>query len=129
MCPPRALGALVRRREADRRSRPRFEIVGELWGTVETLLRLPLRDLGLNGALVESHVPLAVGSVHRILWDAEGGETSTEVRVCHVRQETGADGEETYLVGVEFVTPHPLVRQQIHRWLVEASSPSNASGA
>ena len=48
----------------DRRIRPRFDIVGDLLGTLETVLRLPLRNVGRRGALIHSHVPLpiAVGS-------------------------------------------------------------------
>ena len=41
----------MKRRLGDRRVRPRFEIVGELWGTLETVLRLPLRNVGIGGAL------------------------------------------------------------------------------
>ena len=119
----------MRRRDADRRSRPRFEIVGELWGTVETVLRLPLRNVGLKGALVESHVPLAVDSVHRIAWEVERRETSAQVRVRHVQHVGGADGEQTYLVGVEFVSPSPVLIEQIQRWLVESAGYGDMSEA
>ena len=50
----------MRRKIGDRRIRPRFDIVGDLWGSLETVLRLPLRNVSRGGALIHSHVPLAV---------------------------------------------------------------------
>ena len=119
----------MRRRQADRRVRPRFEVVGNLWGTVETVLRLPLRNVGLTGALIESHVPLAVDSVHRIAWDVDAQEMSAEVRVRHVKAIGGADGEQTYLVGVEFVAKNPVLADQIQRWLAGVAEAADTSGA
>ena len=54
----------MRRKIGDRRIRPRFDIVGDLWGTLETVLQLPLRNVGRGGALIHSHVPLPSHSVH-----------------------------------------------------------------
>lgn len=119
----------MRRRQADRRTRPRFEVIGDLWGTVETTVRLPLRNVALNGVLLESQVLLAVDSVHRISWDVDGHEVSAEVRVRHVRPVEGADGDRTYLVGVEFVTPSPLLAEQLRCWLLQLSSETEPSGA
>ena len=48
----------MKRRLGDRRGRPRFEIVGELRGTLDTVIGLPLVDIGKSGALVESPVAL-----------------------------------------------------------------------
>ena len=48
----------MERRLGDRRGRPRFEIVGELWGTLDTALSMPLLNVGRGGALVRSTVPL-----------------------------------------------------------------------
>jgi hypothetical protein len=109
-------GELVRRRLVDRRKQPRFEIVGELWGTIETVLRLPIRDVGLNGALLESHAPLAVDSVHVLAWDAEGRETSAQVRVRRIQRVTG----HCFLIGVEFLARNPILTAQIQRWLCTA---------
>lgn len=119
----------MRRRNGDRRVRPRFEVVGDLWGTVEAVLRLPLRNVGLNGALIESHMPLAMDSIHRIAWDTFGQEVSAEVRVRHVTGMLGADGEQVYRVGVEFVAPSPVLTEQIQHWLTVVSGQTGASGA
>ena len=117
----------MKRRDADRRGHPRFEVVGDLWGSLESVLRLPLRNIGLSGALVESRSPLAPDSIHRITWDADEHETSTQGRVCHVRQTSAANGERVYLIGVEFVSRTPAVAEQIQRWLSEPQS--DVSGA
>jgi len=107
----------VRRKLGDRRNRPRFDIVGDLWGTLETVLRLPLKNVGLHGALIHSHVPLPLESVHRLTFHSEGQDVSTDVRVRHVDAHVSADGERTYLIGVEFVSLHPMLLQQIEGWL------------
>jgi hypothetical protein len=112
----------VTRRLGDRRTRPRFEIVGELWGTLETVVRLPLRNAGLGGALFESHVPLAAESIHRLTWKCDDRETAVQVRVRHVRPVESADGRRGYLIGIEFLSLNPLIVGQIQHWLAAANS-------
>jgi len=107
----------VKRRLGDRRVRPRFEIVGELWGTLETVLRLPLRNVGIGGALFESHIPLAAESIHRLTWSCDDRETAVQVRVRHVRPLESADGERSYLIGIEFLSLNPVIAGQIQKWL------------
>ena len=111
----------MKRRLGDRRIRPRFEIVGELWGTLETVLRLPLRNVGMGGALFESHVPLVAESIHRLTWKCAERETFVQVRVRHARPLESADGERSYLIGVEFLTVNPLVVEQIQQWLASSA--------
>ena len=90
-------------RLAERRVAVRFEIVGELWGTVQTLQPLKLCDLAPQGALVESVAPLPVGSVQPIRFLC--GSQSTEVRaaVRHVSPVHLDDGRQRYRVGLEFL--------------------------
>jgi hypothetical protein len=111
----------VRRKLGDRRNRPRFDIVGDLFGTLETVLRLPLRNVGRRGALIHSHVPLPIESIHRLTFQSDGQDVSTDVRVRHVDTQVSADGERTYLIGVEFMAAHPVLLQQIERWLAAGS--------
>jgi hypothetical protein len=110
----------VKRRLGDRRVQPRFEIVGELWGTVEAVLALPLRNIGIGGALVESNIPLAVESIHRLRWKSEDRETVVEVRVRHVRHADASDGERGYLIGIEFLSLNPVIAGQVQQWLSSA---------
>ncbi len=111
----------------DRRVRPRFDIVGDLWGTLETILRLPLKNVSRGGALIHSHVPLPSQSVHRLAFPCEGQELSVPVRVSHVDAQVSADGERTYLIGVEFLSTQPALLEQIERWA--ASGRGEAAGA
>ena len=107
----------MKRRLGDRRNRPRFEVVGELFGTLETVLRLPLRNVGLGGGLFESHVALAPGSIHRLAWRCGDRDTAVPVRVRHVTANASADGERSYLIGIEFLSLNPVVVDQIEEWL------------
>ena len=67
-------------RLADRRAAARFEIVGELWGSVQALEPLRVCNLAPEGALVESIAPLPVGSVQPLRL-VNGSQTS-EVRAA-----------------------------------------------
>ena len=107
----------MRRRLADRRTMPRFDIVGDLWGTLEIAIRLSLKNVGPGGALIESSVPMPVGSLQRLTLDCDGERVATQVRVQHVRPIAGPDSREAYYLGVEFVSPHPLLTARINRWL------------
>lgn len=113
-------GDVVRRRLADRRDRPRYDIVGDLSGTLEAVLELPLQNISHGGALIHSHVPLLPNSTHRLTFDADGGVITADVRVRHVQPHVSVDGERTFLVGVEFLARHPVLTEQINRWLAAA---------
>ena len=88
-------------RLGDRRGELRFEIIGHLWGALESTEHLPLRDIGRGGVLVESRLPLAPDSVHAMLLRF-GAEPDHDVRV-RVRHVRPADAGEGYLVGLEFL--------------------------
>ncbi len=92
--------------------------MGDQWGTLETLLRLPLKNVSRGGALIHSHVPLPPQSVHRLAFHSDGQEHSVPVRVSHVDSHVSADGERTYLVGVEFISAPPALLELVERWLV-----------
>ena len=108
----------MRRKMGDRRIRPRFDIVGDLWGSLETVLRLPLKNVSRGGALIHSHVPLPPESVHRIALYADGQELLVPVRVSRVDQQVSADGECAYLIGVQFISAPPALLQLVDRLLV-----------
>jgi hypothetical protein len=110
----------------DRRIRPRFDIVGDLWGTLETVLRLPLKNVSRGGALIQSHVPLPSQSVHRLAFESGGQDLSVPVRVSHVDAQISADGERTYLIGVEFLSAQPALLEFVERWL--AAGEGEAAG-
>jgi hypothetical protein len=90
-------------RLADRRSVTRFEIVGELWGSAEALETLDVCNLAPEGALIESAIPLPVGSVQPIR--VTQGVQSTELRaaVRHLSPVYLQGGERRYRAGLEFL--------------------------
>ena len=115
----------MRRGMGDRRIRPRFEIVGELGGTLDTIVLLALRDVGQGGALVDSPVPLASGAVHKVTFSCDGLPTAVQVQVRHVRAQTMSTGEQRFLVGVEFATMTPALLSLIDRWVLQHGESAN----
>ena len=118
----------MRRGMGDRRQRPRFDVVGQLGGTLDASVSMSLRDVGRGGAQVESLVQLPIGSLHRATFDYDGIEAAVQVVVRHVKPVFTSTGEQRYLIGVEFVSPSPAVLELIDRWLVLYGG-ENAFGA
>jgi len=108
----------MRRGMGDRRLRPRFDVVGQLAGTLDAAVSMSLRDVGRGGAQVESFVQLASGSLHRATFACDGIEAAVQVCVRHVKPVVSSTGEQRYLIGLEFVSPSPAVLELIERWLV-----------
>lgn len=107
----------MKRRLGDRRGRPRFEIVGDLWGTFDTVVGMPLVNVGHGGALVHSTVPLSPESIHQVAVSCEGQHTPTSVQVRHVRPVPGPDGPDHYLIGVSFLSMPAALTAQIEAWM------------
>lgn len=108
----------MRRSAGDRRLKPRFEIVGELGGTLETVVTLALRDASHGGVLTDSPVPLPIGSIHRIRLHCDELQATVRVAVRHVRPVTAFTGEARYLIGFEFATHSPSLQDVVDRWMV-----------
>ena len=106
-------------RLADRRMAVRFEIVGELWGSVQALEPLHVCNLAPEGALVESSAPLPVGSVHPLRL-VQGAQT-TEVRaaVRHLAPVYLQGGAKQYRVGLEFLNVNDQAAASIGRLMEE----------
>jgi len=90
-------------RLADRRTATRFEIVGELWGSVQALEPLRVCNLAPEGALIESVAPLPVGSVQPIRLIQGTQTTELRAAVRHLSPVHLAGGGRRYLVGLEFL--------------------------
>jgi len=114
-------------RLADRRVGTRFEIVGELWGSVHALEPLHVCNLSLGGALVESIAPLPVGSVQPVRM-SRGAETAdVRATVRHLSPIHLQGGGSRYRVGLEFVD----VDEQAAGWIgsfIEEHRASEAAG-
>jgi len=90
-------------RLADRRSATRFEIVGELWGSVQALEPLRVCNMTPEGALIESFAPLPVGSVQQIRLIQGTQTTDIRAAVRHLAPAYLAGESRRYLVGLEFL--------------------------
>ena len=88
------------RRVGDRRANVRLDVVGDLWGTLESRKCAQVVDVNDSGALLRSPIALSPNSVQVVEVTQEGHPVTTEVRVCHVR--SGPDG--SFLVGVQFLS-------------------------
>jgi len=106
----------MKRRIGDRRARARFEIVGDLWGSLDAKATFTVRNLGSTGALLESPVALAPDSMHWVSAMIDGQAEPLRVLVRYSVQHEGAD-KPRYLTGVEFVSLTPatqaFIRQQL----------------
>ena len=111
---------MTKERLGDRRHDLRFEIIGQLWGSLETVEPLPLRNVGRGGALVESRLPLAPEAVHGVRLAHNARTATIQARVCHVTPIVSPSGAERYLIGLEFLEPDAGALQQIDS-LVTAS--------
>lgn len=103
----------MKRRIGDRRAKSRFEIVGDLWGSLEATTTLVVRNLGTHGALLESPVPLPADSTHWVQAIIDGEAHPLQFRVRHARSD-GGDGR-SFLIGVEFVAVNDSTSAFINR--------------
>jgi hypothetical protein len=110
-----------RRRATDRRKQPRFEVVGDLWGTLDIVEPLPMLNIGSGGALVEADQPWPVGSVHSVVV-ANGAELG-DARIC-VRHLSAIDSGAgvRYRIGVEFLSMSPMLAERVTQWLAASGS-------
>jgi hypothetical protein len=100
-----------RRNIDDRRLQPRFEVVGDLWGTLEAPHALQVVNVSAGGALIESARPWAIGDVHWIEMQDASEFGRAQIRVRHVREAPGKPG--LFWVGVEFLSIAPALEEQV----------------
>jgi hypothetical protein len=124
----RVLEMTVRRRLGDRRGRARFEIVGQLWGSLESMEPLRLVNLSRGGALLETRLPLVRDSIHRLRLAVQGQALDVQARVCHVAALAPGSAGERFLVGLEFLALPAAVLEHIDR-LVALNAPQAPPGA
>jgi hypothetical protein len=88
----------------DRREQIRLEVVGSLWGTLETDKRARLVNISDTGALIESPLPAVVDSKQTVRFALDGREITMEARVRHMAQIPRPGGVGThYHIGLEFL--------------------------
>jgi hypothetical protein len=118
----------TKRRLGDRRGRPRFEIVGQLWGALESVEPLRLHNLSRGGALIEARVPLQPESIHRLRFAYRGQVSDLQARVRHVTPLSTASMHDRFLVGVEFLAVPSAALGQIDGLVAAHLESSDQSG-
>jgi len=101
-------------RLGDRRTDLRFEIIGQLWGSLETVELHPLLNLARGGALIETRARLNPEAVRSVRFGFNGTSHDIQVKVRHVKSEPVPDGER-FLVGLEFIEPSAAALEQIDK--------------
>lgn len=89
----------------DRRTEIRLEVVGVLWGTVETMARAELVNISSAGALLRASLPLALHSSHSMILGVDQSEVTVEARVRHIEVVRSPETPTAYSMGVEFLYP------------------------
>ena len=100
---------------SDRRSQPRYDVIGTLWGVLELDEEARLRNVSSTGVLLDSPVPMALDSAQTIRLAVDGQGVAVEARVRHVRQQADDAREPRYVVGLEFIEPPSSVLQSIEQ--------------
>jgi hypothetical protein len=105
----------IRRRVGDRRLRPRFEVVGDLWGTLGVVEPLPIVNISAGGALIECERAWPIGAVHTVL--VGNGRDVGRAEICVRRvSPAGQDAVGRFHAGVEFLSVSPALADEIARW-------------
>ena len=100
----------------------RFEVFGAFWGTFDAGDGARLIDLTPYGALIESHVALAVESIQSLCLVLDNQPAIAEARVRHLRPTP--DRTDRYLVGVEFIAPSTVFLDAVERLIRFRSIPT-----
>lgn len=108
----------------DRRSRVRFEAFGAFWGTFDAGDAVRVHNLTRQGALIQTHQPLAVESIQSVRLMVDGEPATADVRVCHLRPAAAGD-DGGYLVGVEFLAASPAFADAVDRLVAYRAFPTD----
>jgi hypothetical protein len=107
----------VRRRMGGQADSPEIRHYWRSLGDPRNRSAAAATNVSRGGALIHSHVPLPSQSVHRLGFPYQGQDVSVPVRVSHVNSQVSADGERTYLIGVEFVSANPALLHHVEQWV------------
>jgi hypothetical protein len=99
----------VKKRLGDRRSRPRFDVVGNLTGHIEVWQPSTLRNLGTGGALVECTLPLSPAV--RVAGRLSAGREAWRVRADVIHARTDEAGG--HLFGLQWLEAVEAVSELI----------------
>ncbi len=99
----------------DRRAHVRFDVVGTLYGLLETTETTRVLNISPNGALVDSPLPAALDSTQLVRFVLDDQPLIVDARVRHLGRTRGEEGVPAYLIGLEFVPPLAPVPASLER--------------
>jgi hypothetical protein len=112
----------ARKRLGDRRSKPRFEFVGQLWGALDTTEPLRLLNLGRTGALLDARFAMEVDTVHRLRIASNSRTSDLQARVRHITESPDGNSPR-YLIGLEFIALPAAAMEHIDELMAANPSP------
>lgn len=107
------------RRWGDRRQELRFEIVGDVWASLEVRPAFRLVNVGEGGALIELPFPLPAGCRCSISLTAGDAAARVTAIVRHISPSAGRNG--SCRIGIEFENVDPEARDQLGALLRKAA--------
>jgi PilZ domain len=113
---------------ADRRSQVRFDVVGTLYGLLETTETTRVLNISPQGALVDSPLPAPLDSTQLVRFVLDDEPLVVDARVRHLGRTRGEEGVPCYLIGLEFVPPLSPVPPSLERVISDAIAETKVSG-
>ena len=104
----------------DRRADVRFDVVGTLYGLLETTETTRVVNISPHGALVDSPMPAALDSTQLVRFVLDDQPLVVDARVRHLGRTRGEEGIPGYLIGLEFVPPLSPVPASLERIVTES---------
>jgi hypothetical protein len=95
------------KRLGERRAQMRFDVAGQLWAELDVLEGGELRNLARGGALVEARLAGGLGLTRSAELALGGAVSGLQAIVRHLTPLNVAQGDDRYLVGLEFVNLTP----------------------
>ena len=112
------------RAPGDRRAHVRFEVFGAFWGTFDAGDAVRVLDLTHQGALIETHQPLAIESIQSVCLTLDGQPALADARVRHIR---ASNSDQRYLVGLEFLTTSTAYLDAVDRLMAYRTFPTETA--
>ncbi len=101
----------------DKRQGERVEILGELHGEVTVFEHMVVREIGPNGAQIETRAPLQLNSLHTLRLALGSRSIVVKGRVAHCHISEVQQDAVLYCAGIEFVEVPPAVHEVIEEFL------------
>jgi hypothetical protein len=100
-----------------RRQAVRFEVLGRMAGSVASMETLQLVNLGTNGALVESALPLPPNAEFKMQLVLDGHVSEATVKIRRVNEIRRENGALRYRIGLEFLALSAEAEEAIHQFV------------